>query len=314
MATSSATSRLGLLRPPRLRPADAVRVIAPSGPVPREEFQAGLVALGGRYRLTYDPDVVFAAEGYLAGSDDQRLRELNAALADPDCRAIFMARGGYGLLRILPFLDAEALRAHPKPIIGFSDGTALLARVNKAGVAAVHGPVLTQLGKLPEADRDALIDLLENPSPRILFDDLEALIPGLVQGPLLGGNLEVLSRLLGTPFCPDFDGAVLFLEDVGERPYRVDRLLTHLDLAGVFGAVSAVVVGDFENCREPEGSRFASPPIADVLEERLGRLAIPVVFGAALGHGPRNRAVPYGTMVELDTRHGVLAAMEGPVS
>jgi muramoyltetrapeptide carboxypeptidase len=148
----------------------------------------------------------------------------------------------------------------------------------------------------------------------VLFEDLEVIIPGLVQGQLVGGNLEVLSRLVGTPFLPDLDGAVLFLEDVGERPYRVDRLLTHLDLAGVFNAVSAVVVGDFTNCKEPEGARFPSPTVEEVLDERLGRLPIPVVLGARFGHGDRNRALPYGTMVELDTRHGVLAAMEGAVS
>lgn len=314
MSSSTVLSRSGLVRPPRLRPADTVRVIAPSGPVPRDELQAGLVALAGRYRLVYDPDVLFATDGYLAGPDEQRVRELNAAIADPTCRAVLMARGGYGLLRVLPFVDAAALRANPKPIVGFSDGTVLLATAARAGVAGIHGPVLTQLGKLPASDRDDLIAMLEDPDPRILFEGLEPLIPGLVQGPLVGGNLEVFSRLVGTPYLPDLDGAVLFIEDVGERPYRVDRLLTHLDLAGVFNAVSAVVVGDFTSCKEPEGSRFPSPTVEDVLDERLGRLPIPVVIGARFGHGDRNRALPYGTMAELDTRHGVLAAMEGAVS
>jgi muramoyltetrapeptide carboxypeptidase len=281
--------------------------------VPREELEAGARLLGARYRLRYDPAALFRSEGFLAGPDEHRLAELNAALADPEAKAVMMARGGYGLLRLLPLLDVEALRAHPKPIVGFSDGTALLAFAARAGVAAIHGPVVTQLPRLPAQDVEALYGLLERPGQGLLADALDSVVPGRVQGPLIGGNLEVLSRLLGTPFLPDPGGAILFLEEIGERPYRVDRLLTHLDLAGVFGAVSAVVVGEFKDCKEPEGSRLASPPVAEVLEERLGRLAIPVAFGAPIGHGERNTALPYGALAELDTRQGTLIALEGAV-
>jgi muramoyltetrapeptide carboxypeptidase len=303
-----------VLRPPRLQPGDLVRVVAPSSPVPRDDLEAGARLLGERYKLRYDPGTLFRAEGFLAGPDELRLEELTAALRDREARAIVMARGGYGLLRILPFLDPDLLRADPKPIVGFSDGTVLLAWAARAGVAAVHGPVLTQYGRLPQADRDGLHGLLERPGPGLLLEGLEAAVPGRVQGPLLGGNLEVFSRLLGTPFLPDLDGAVLFIEDTGERPYRVDRLITHLDLAGVFSAVSAVVVGDFSACREPATSGRPSPTVDEVLRERLGRLAIPVVFSSDFGHGDRNVALPYGTLVELDTRHGTLVALEGAVS
>lgn len=303
-----------MIRASRLRPGDPVRVVAPSGPVPRAEFEAGLAPLAARYDVRFDAEAIFRAEGYLAGSDEQRLAALTQALADDAARAVIMARGGYGLLRILPFLDPDLLRRHPKPIVGFSDGTALLAHAARAGVAAVHGPVITQLGRLPASDHEALFGILERPGPALALDGLDAVVPGRVQGPLLGGNLEVFSRLIGTPFMPDLDGAVLFLEDLGERPYRVDRLLTHLDLAGVFGAVVAVVVGDFSQCREPEGSKLPSPPVEQVLEERLGRLAIPVAFGGKFGHGDRNAPLPYGTLVELDTRHDTLVALEGAVS
>jgi muramoyltetrapeptide carboxypeptidase len=303
-----------VIRPPRLHPGDTVRVIAPSGPVPRSELEAGAAILGERYRLRYDAEAILRIDGFLAGSDEVRLRELVEAIRDPEARAVFMARGGYGLLRLLPFLDPEVLRANPKPLVGFSDGTVLLAHAARAGVASVHGPVLTQLARLPAEDRAGLFGVLEAPGPGLLAENLEAPVPGRVQGPLLGGNLEVFSRLLGTPYLPDLDGAVLFLEDLGERPYRVDRLITHLDLAGVFSAVSAVVVGDFSGCKEPAGSKLASPLANEVLLERLGRLAIPVAFGARIGHGERNVAVPYGTLVELDTRHGTLVALEGAVS
>jgi muramoyltetrapeptide carboxypeptidase len=299
--------------PPRLRPGDVVRIVAPSGPVPRAGFLAGVERLAARYQVRHD-EGLFAREGYLAGDDERRLHELRAAFADPEARAIVMARGGYGLGRILPFLDLAWLRERPLPVVGFSDGTALLAYAARAGVVSVHGPVVTQLAALPPEDHAGLFRLLEEPNPGVLLSDLEALVPGRVRGRLLGGNLEVFSRLVGTPFLPDVEGAILFIEDLGERPYRVDRLLTHLDLAGLFSAVEGVVVGDFSGCLEPEATRASSPTAAEVLEDRLGRLAIPVVRGALVGHGSRNVALPYGALVELDARFGTLTALEGAVS
>jgi muramoyltetrapeptide carboxypeptidase len=281
--------------------------------VAREAFQAGAAVLGARYQLRYG-DELFARTGYLAGSDERRLAELRQALEDPEARAIVMARGGYGLLRLLPFLELEALTRRPRPIVGFSDGTALLAAAARAGLASIHGPVVTQLANLGSADQQALTVLLETPGARVVLDGLEELVPGRARGPLLGGNLEVFSRLVGTPYLPDLDGAILFFEDLGERPYRLDRLVTALDLAGVFSAASAVVVGDFSGCREPDATRADSPTADEVLAERFGRLSIPVVAGGAFGHQTRNRALPYGTLCELDTRGGTLTALEGVVS
>ena len=301
-----------MIRPPRLRPGDVVRIVAPSGPVPRAGFLAGVAHLSARYDVRYD-EGLFAREGYLAGDDERRLAELRGALTDPATRAVVMARGGYGLGRILPFLDPAWLRQRPVPVVGFSDGTTLLAYAARAGVVAVHGPVVTQLGSLPEADHAGLFRLLEEPSPGTLLTELECLVPGRARGRLIGGNLEVFSRLVGTPFLPDVTDAILLIEDLGERPYRVDRLLTHLDLAGLFSAVQAVVVGDFAGCVEPEATRASSPTAAEVLEERLGRLAIPVVTGASIGHGSRNVAVPHGALVELDALNGTLTALEGAV-
>jgi muramoyltetrapeptide carboxypeptidase len=302
-----------LIRPPRLRPGDAVRVVAPSGPVPPDGVAAGLKALEARYQVRRD-DGIFAREGYLAGSDERRLAELAAALVEPDVRAVIMARGGYGLLRILPFLDPAALRANPRALVGFSDGTALLGFAARAGLTAVHGPVATQLGNLPAGDQQALFRLLEEPEPAVVLSGLDELVPGRARGRLLGGNLEVFSRLVGTPFLPDLDGAILFFEDLSERPYRVDRIITSLDLAGVFSMASAVVMGDFSGCREPEATRATSPTVDEVLVERLGRLAIPVALGGKFGHGTRNVALPYGAMCELDTPSGTLVALEGAVS
>ncbi|MDZ4694015.1 MAG: LD-carboxypeptidase [Deltaproteobacteria bacterium] len=302
-------------RPPRLHPGDPVKVIAPSGPIPRDRFDEGMAALGSRYRFQYDPNRLYEVEeGFLAGTDEARLQELNAAITDPKCRAIFMARGGYGIARLLPFVDRQALQRDPKPLLGFSDGTGLLATWVQAGVASIHGPVITQMGRLPVDDREAVTRLLEDPTPGVLLSGLEDLVPGRVAGPLVGGNLEVFSRLLGTPFLPELDGAILFLEEVGERPYRVDRLLTHLDLAGVFSRIAAVVIGELTNCDEPADGIEGSPTGREVVLERLSRLAIPVVCSEQFGHGSRNVPLPYGVMVELDTRHGILHSLEGLVT
>lgn len=289
-------------------------MVAASGPIFPDALAPGEALLAARYRLRYDPKQLFASQGFLAGSDQARLAALVEALRDPEAKAVFLGRGGHGLLRIVDGLDPALLRNHPKPIVGFSDGTVLLALAAQAGVAAIHGPVVTQLARLGEGDHGALFSLLESPAPRVLLRDLVMLRPGKATGPLLGGNLEVFSRLLGTKYLPDLDGAVLFLEDVGERPYRIDRLLTHLELAGVFARVAAVIIGDLVGCEEPADSKVASPSAAEVVVERLSRLAIPVATGAAIGHGRRNRALPYGTRAELDTATCTLASLEGAVS
>jgi muramoyltetrapeptide carboxypeptidase len=302
-----------LTRPPRLRPGDPIRIVAPSGPVPRDAFLAGVEILKGRYEVRHD-DGIFARDGYLAGPDERRLAELTAALAEPGVGAVVMARGGYGLLRLLPFLDASALARTPRAMVGFSDGTALLGFAARAGVTGVHGPMLTQLANLPSGDHRALFRLLEEASPGPVLAELDELVPGRARGRLLGGNLEVFSRLVGTPYLPDLAGAILFFEDLAERPYRIDRIITALDLAGVFSMASGVVMGDFSACREPEPMRAQSPTAEQVLVERLGRLAIPVALNAPFGHGTRNVALPYGAMCELDTPSGTLTALEGAVS
>jgi muramoyltetrapeptide carboxypeptidase len=302
-----------LIRPARLQPGDVVRIIAPSGPVFAEAFAEGAAILSARYRVKYDPAMLFATEGYLAGSDELRLASLHEALQDSEARAIFMGRGGYGLLRIAAKIDPTWFADHPKPIVGFSDGTVLLALAARSGLAAVHGPVVTQLGRLPIENRAALFALLESPEPNLLLQGLQTLRPGRAEGHLLGGNLEVFSHLIGTKLLPELDGAILFLEEVGERPYRIDRLLTHLELAGVFDRVAAVVMGDLTGCEEPPDSRLRAPSSIEVVRERLGRLKIPVALGAGIGHGEHNQPLPYAVRVALDTTTRTLAALEGAV-
>jgi muramoyltetrapeptide carboxypeptidase len=299
-----------VIRPRRLAAGDRVAVVAPAGPVPRERFEAGARILAARYSLVHD-ERIFAKSGFLAGSDDDRLAELQHALGDPSVKAILCARGGYGLMRILPSLDPAPLLAAPKILVGFSDVTVLHAWAARAGVTSVHGPVVTQLADLPADDAQSLIDLLESPQAPPPVENLRcAAGRGIATGLLRGGNLELISRLAGTPWALALDGAVLLLEEIGERPYRIDRALTQLELSGAFSRLSGVVVGGLESCAEPPPG--VSPTAEEVVVERLSRLGVPLLLGAPVGHGARNRALPLGVRVELDAGAGRLRFLEAP--
>jgi muramoyltetrapeptide carboxypeptidase len=297
-------------RPPALRPGDLIAVPAPAGPVPPEVFEAGVRILETRYRVVHEEDIL-RREGYLAGGDARRAAELNAYLRDPAIRGIICARGGYGLMRILAELDDAAFRAAPKVLVGFSDVTALLYWVRaRTGLRSVHGPVVTQLSSLGREDLAWLTGLLETGTPPPRLTGLRSVHGGRAQGPLVAGNLEVMSRLLGTPYFPSLRGAILVLEEIGERPYRIDRTLTQLALAGVLDELAGVVVGDLVRCEEPDGS---GPGPEDVITERLERLAVPLCFGLPVGHGARNLALPIGAPALLDADAGALEFLEGAV-
>jgi muramoyltetrapeptide carboxypeptidase len=299
-----------MIPPPRLEPGARVAVVAPASPVPRAEFAAGAAILGARYQLVHD-ERIFARQGFLAGSDEERLAELQRALDDPTIAAIFCARGGYGLTRILDRLDARAFAAAPKPIIGFSDVTALHAWAARADVMTIHGPVVTQLGKIPAGDVSALWQLLESPSPPLFPARMSAVSPGTVEGRLAGGNLEVLSRLVGTPLAWDFHDTILVLEEIGERPYRMDRALTQLIKSGALATVRGAIVGDLVDCGKPDDL----PSAAMVVSERLGTLGIPVAAGAPIGHGASNWPLPLGARARLNVQASgaTLELLEGAV-
>lgn len=297
-----------MIRPPRISPGARVAIVAPSSSPPRDELEAGAKILGARYRLVHD-ERIFHKRGFLAGSDEDRRAELQRALDDDDVLAIFAARGGYGLMRILPSLDGSRFARAPKLLVGFSDVTALQSWAAKLGVASVHGPVVTQLGKIAPADVDSLWPLLESPSPPPPIEGLTTIVPGRAEGRLAGGNLEMISRLAGTPWALELDGAILAIEEIGERPYRIDRALTQLILGGALARVRGVVVGGLVDC----GKAGDDPSAAAVVAERLSTLGIPVAGDAPIGHGERNRAIPLGARVELDASAGRLEFREGAV-
>lgn len=293
-------------QPPALKPSDPVAVIAPAGPFDRDSFQAGLEVLARRYRPVFS-ERIFSQHRYLAGEDAGRLAELQSALGDPSVKAVFAARGGYGTLRLLSRLRLDGFA--PKPLIGFSDLTALHQAFQASGWISVHGPVLTQLGKQPPDVADRLFRLLESASPAPTLTGGTCLVHGRAEGPLLGGNLSVFTRLLGTPFLPALEGAVLLLEDIGERPYRLDRMWTHLALAGVFRRVRGIVLGDFTGCDEPQAP-YGS---AHILRELAAETGLPCAAGFPIGHGAVNQPVPLGVRVRLDADAGTLEFLEPAV-
>jgi len=295
--------------PPALHPRDRVAVIAPASAFDRASFEAGLALIAARYRAEYGPGV-FERHRYLAGDDARRLSELTAALADPDIRAVFCARGGYGAMRLLARLAAAGPPDPPKLLVGFSDITALHLWLQAHGRISVHGPVLTQLGRLPPGTRERLFGLLESTSPAPALNGTLTCVGGVAEGPLLGGNLSVVTRLLGTPFMPALDGAILLLEDQGERPYRLDRMWTHLQLAGVFERVRAIVLGSFTGCEE----RDAPYSSAEVLRELALATGLPCAAGFPIGHGEVNEPVPLGVRVRLDADARSLVFLEAAVA
>ncbi len=277
--------------------------MAPAGSFDRLSFEAGLKLLAQRYQPVYDSGI-FEQERYLAGSDARRLAELAAVLGDGRLRGIFCARGGFGAMRLLPNIAFGGLA--PKPLVGFSDVTALHLALQSTGWVTFHGPVLTQLGRLPKDAADRLFALLESSEPAPPLAGASTLVPGQVEGPLLGGNLSVVTRLLGTPYLPSLRGAVLLLEDVGERPYRLDRLWTHLGLAGVFRQVVGIALGDFTGCEEKDASYTST----DVLRSLAEETRLPCALGFPIGHGEKNMAVPLGVRVRLDATQGALEFLE----
>ena len=295
-----------VVAPQRLRPGATVAIPAPASPVDAERLETGMAILRERYTLRVADDVL-RGDGYLAGDDARRADELNGYLRDPDVRAIFVGRGGYGLMRILADLDADALRADPIPIVGFSDVTVLLAWAwLAAGVRGVHGPVVTQLGDLPAEDIARLFEVVEDPDARGSLQGSAIRGTEPVEGPLLGGNLTLVSHLIGTPYEIDFRGAVALFEDVDEKPYAVDRYFTRMAMARAFSGCRGVAIGDFTRC---EGRA----DVREVIRERLEAIDLPGVGGLPIGHADRNWAVPFGGRCALDPARQTLEILDAAV-
>lgn len=295
-----------MIKPQRLRPGDRVALVAPASPLAHDDLNAGVAelrALG--FEAVYD-DRVLLRHGYVAGSPEVRADVIHTAWRDPSIRALIATRGGYGSAQILPLLDPAIAREANKPFVGYSDATALLSWHLQAGLVSFHGPMVERrLARGAEGyHRDSFLAALCEPAPMgpLAPETVEIFQPGDARGILTGGTLTQLAASLGTPwaFEPP-DGCVLFLEDIGERPYRIDRMFTQLVQAGVLARASAIVFGMFPGCDEPGGT----VPIRDTLRMLTGGFHGPVLFGFPSGHTPAPTwTLPFGVAAEVVTSPG----------
>ncbi|MEV0212615.1 LD-carboxypeptidase [Micromonospora sp. NPDC050695] len=299
-----------VVRPPVLRPGDTVLLVSPSGPTTPERVARGMELLTGWGLRPVPAPSAYARHGYLAGTDDLRAADLNAAFADPEIRGVICTRGGYGAQRIVDAIDMAAVRRDPKVVAGFSDITALqFALWRGARLAGVHGPGAawrderTPL-RSAESLHAALMTTETVSVTAVPAEDTYAVrVPGRATGTLLGGNLCMITASIGTPDLPDLTGAVLLIEDVQEPPYKVDRMLTQLRRAGALDGLAGVAVGQFTDCADGWDTT-----VVDVLSEQLGDLGVPVLGGLPIGHGAGQLTVPVGTKATLDTETQTLTA------
>lgn len=293
-----------MIKPAAVKRGSRVAVVSPASPFSREEFASGvneLRRLG--YEPTYDDDVFARSGTYLSGTPALRAAAFSRAWADPSVAALIAVRGGYGSVQLLPLLDEELIRRTPKLFIGYSDNTSLLSWLTcRCGITALHGPMIEgRLAKGPEGfDADSMLAFMQDGEGRLLNPDgLVVVRGGEAVGPLFGGTITQLAASLGTPYAFDPPaGCVLFLEDVNERPYRLDRLLTQLRLAGILGRARALVFGEMRGCDEASG-----PPSAlDVIRDLATECAGPVLTGFPSGHttGPC-WTLPLGVRVRVVT-------------
>ena len=314
------------IRPPRLARGSRVALVAPAGPLLERDDLVRAEALCRA--LDYEPVLgpnTARHYGYFAGTDEQRLADLNGALRDPDVAAIWCIRGGYGSTRILDQVDFDALAARPRPLIGYSDITAVLnAALRHTGVVTFHAP-MARVSMPPFSRRHfervlaspvaaGALERLPEPQDVLLPREnrIAALRGGIAEGPLIGGNLTLLQCLVGTRHLPEFDGAVLFLEDVGEDLYRVDRMLAHLRMVGVLDRLAGVAVGRFTDLKRSMSDGALG--LDEVLTTYFLPLGIPVAYGFPVGHIDDQWTLPLGVRARLNADAGELELLEPAVS
>jgi muramoyltetrapeptide carboxypeptidase len=322
----SAAVNTNRMKPKRLRSGMTVGLVTPASNVPEDQDLHAAMDLVRSLGFIAKPSTnLFSRTQYLAGSDQQRADDLNAMFADPEVDAIFCVRGGYGSGRLLRYLDYDVIATNPKVIMGYSDITAILNAIYlKTGLITFHGPIAG--GNFSEYTYEQYTKVLVEPSTSTRIGEppefetrpgvvdwenrLSTIVPGVAEGHLVGGNLSLVVTLLGTPYEPNFDGAILFLEDVDEPPYSVDRMLTHLWMAGKLEQLAGVVLGKFSD-DDYDSNTFS---MEQVLRDRFEPLGIPTLRGAMIGHIEDKTVVPVGVQARLDVEAGSLTLLESAVS
>ena len=294
-----------LIKPQALRPGDTIGIAAPASPFDQQAFERGVAVLESTGYRVKIPDDLFSRQGYLAGSDSERASQLRKLFEDESVKAIFCARGGFGSMKLLPLLDFETLCAQPKILVGYSDITALLVGVyTRCSTVTFHGPLVTSLGTGSEKTRTALIDAIGSSRP-LEFKPSKPVVlnAGRASGRLVGGNLTSLCHLMGTPYEPRFEGHLLFIEDRGEAPYRIDRMLSQLRLGGHLDGVTGVILGSFQDCGPLED-------VYAIAKEAFRHTGVPILAGFDLGHGIDNLTVPIGLEADMGTEDRSLRFQE----
>lgn len=302
----------GMRKPPVLRRGDKVGLIAPASPLSDAEIAQGVAHVRS---LGLEPVLgrfVASRDGYLAGSDDERAADFNRMARDAEVRAIFALRGGYGTMRILELLDFDAIGADPKVVMGFSDMTAVLNAVaRRSAVVAFHGPLAARESVFDEVTRRYVerVCMSTEPIGTLRAPGATILHAGRARGRIAGGNLSLVSSLAGTPWAPAFRDSLLVLEEVDEEPYRIDRMLTQLRLAGALEAASGIVFGACTHC-EAKGPSMSAD---QVLHDRLAGIGRPAIAGAPVGHIPEQWVLPIGLEGVLDAESRTLEIPEAAV-
>jgi muramoyltetrapeptide carboxypeptidase len=285
-----------------LREGDTVALIAPAGPLPGEDdFQRAKDVVESLGLVPRFGTNATRSDGYLAGTDADRATDFNEAARDRNVRGIFALRGGYGTMRILDAIDYDALAADPKVVLGYSDLTALLnAITQRSGLVTFHGPVaaLSQFGEDETAWLRRAV-MSSSPIGELSASGVKALVTGHTRGRLCGGNMSLVTALIGTPYEIDTTDALLVLEEVDEAPYRIDRMLTQLRLAGALGRTAGVLVGRCKNCDVDQEHPYAAMPLARTLEDRLGDLGVPVLSDLPIGHHGEQWTIPIGLDAQI---------------
>jgi muramoyltetrapeptide carboxypeptidase len=333
LATQLPSARLraaapAIVKPKRLAAGDTVALVSPASAtfnsIDLQIARESLQALGFKVR---QGEHMLERHGYLAGSDKARAEDINKAFADRSVAAIHAIRGGWGSARLLPYLDFDTIRRNPKVLIGYSDITALLLSIHaRTGLLTFHGPI--GLGRWDAWSLDYYRRVLMN-GEAVAFSNKQGIsgernslvqvefrtvtaTPGKARGRLLGGNLTVLTAILGSPYLPDWEDAILFCEDVGEDLYRVDRMFTQLKLAGVLGKIKGFVFGTCSECGPGEG--YGSLTLEEIIRDHIKPLGVPAWQGAMIGHAQPQWTLPVGAPVEIDAAAGTMTMLEPAVA
>jgi muramoyltetrapeptide carboxypeptidase len=302
--------------PSALKPGDTIGIVAPAGPITSQEaFAAGITTLERMgFRVSWK-ERIFESFRYFAGKDADRAEELMQCFEDPEIKGIIALRGGYGCARLIPLLNEHRLRTHCKVFMGFSDLTTLhLFFRRRFGWVTFYGPMVStpSLGGMGALEQDHLQSMWSDPGyrPSLEFSGLESWIPGTAEGRVIGGCLSLITASIGTIYEIKTEGKILFIEDLGEPPYRIDRMLTHLRLAGKLDSIAGIILGSFIDCDTDPTNGSLKETLLDFFD----KLQIPVLANFPCGHGNPNWAIPLGIKVRLDATNRTIQFLESPVS